>query len=159
MIIAGTGHRPKYCPCKYQDPHPWLDDLRRRLKHSLWAIKPEAVITGMAIGWDTWLAQEALILSIPVHAYVPFKDQGSNWPVAPRKEYERILGESAIIKYISEDYYPNVFFERDRAMVADCDEMFSLLNPEATRGGAFYTVDYAKKQNKKITNFWSTYRD
>ena len=31
LVIAATGHRPKYCPCKYKENHPWLDDLKNRL--------------------------------------------------------------------------------------------------------------------------------
>jgi len=32
MIICGTGHRPKFCPCKYKDVHPWLDKLKGDIK-------------------------------------------------------------------------------------------------------------------------------
>lgn len=80
MIIAGTGHRPKYCPCKYNDSHEWLVKLKADLAETLKKNKPEAVIGGMAIGWDTWLVQVALELKIPVYAYVPFREQGKKWP-------------------------------------------------------------------------------
>jgi hypothetical protein len=39
-------------------------------------------------------------------------------------------------------------------MVDDSDEVFALLSPEATAGGTFFTVKYAEKQNKPVTNFW-----
>jgi len=154
MIIAGTGHRPKFCPCKYKENHPWLLDLKDRLALSMLANKVTHVISGMAIGWDTWLAQVALELEIPVWAYVPFKGQGGNWPSSSRKEYERILANSEIVTFLADEYDKDVFLARDRAMVLDCDEVFSLLNPEAKSGGTYYTVQYAKKQDRPITNFW-----
>lgn len=84
MIIAGTGHRPKYCPCKYDENHPWLFDLKERLgiylgiwKNTLLNKEKLIVRSGMAIGWDTWLAEEALVMDIEVHCFVPFKGQGS----------------------------------------------------------------------------------
>lgn len=154
MIVAGTGHRPKFCPCKYDHGHPWLRTLKLNLAKALRDLDVKTVISGMAIGWDTWLAQAALDLEIPVHAYVPFPEQGKTWPTDSRKEYERILNLSDLVIYISNSYSDEAFLKRDRAMVDDCDQVFSLLNPEANSGGTFYTVKYAEKNNKPITNFW-----
>lgn len=153
MIIAGTGHRPKYCPCKYKDPHPWLTELRASI-HNAFSSDITAVISGMAIGWDTWLAQEALNAGIPVHAYVPFKGQGSKWPTASRNEYERILSLSDKVIYCAEEYDRGVFLLRDRMMVDAADQMWALLNPAAESGGTHYTVKFAESQGVSVTNFW-----
>lgn len=157
MIIAGTGHRPQYCPCKFDESHPWLEDLKMRVSEWLDRHQPTAVISGMAIGWDTWLAQVAQAKGIPVWAYVPFKNQGSKWPPPARLAYNEILRKSEIVTYLSDEYYPDVFLARDRAMVEDADYIYSLLNPEAKSGGTYYTVQYAKKQNKTGKNFWRDY--
>jgi uncharacterized phage-like protein YoqJ len=154
MIIAGTGHRPKYCPCKYNENHPWLLNLRKSLYEELKNSSFNTIIVGMAIGFDTWLAQEALKLGMNVHAYIPFKGQGCAWLPSSKIEYERILSLCKEVKYISEEYSNDAFFKRDKAMINDCDHVYSLLNPEITSGGTFYTVQYAKKNNKTITNFW-----
>lgn len=155
MIVCGTGHRPRFCPCKYKENHPWLLELREKISLQLSTENNiKAIISGMAIGWDTWLAQEALKLKIPVWAYVPFKSQGSQWPTSSKKEYERILSLSEKVLYISEEYSNEAFLKRDRAMVDNSDHVYSLLNPESTSGGTFYTVQYAKGKNKPITNFW-----
>lgn len=158
MIIAGTGHRPKFCPCKYNEKHPWLLQLREEISYKLnWQNHEggiDAVVSGTAIGYDTWLAQEALKLKIPVWSYIPFKEQGSTWPSSSKKEYERILSLSEKVIYISEEYSNTAFFKRDRAMVDVSDLVYSLLNPESTSGGTYYTVQYAKSKNKSITNFW-----
>lgn len=155
MIIAGTGHRPKFCPCKYKENHPWLVALKDDLMLIFLQQRPTAVITGMAIGWDTWLAQVALEMGYPVWAYVPFRGQGENWPSSSRNEYKRILEASEKVLYISDEYHNDAFLKRDRAMVDDCDEVFALWNPEAQSGGTYYTVKYAEKNGKPITNFWS----
>lgn len=155
MIIAGTGHRPKYLPCKYNDKHPWLLLLKEKLRIELTKLSPEAVISGMAIGWDTWLAQCALELNVPVWAYVPFPEQGSTWPTKSKKEYQNIIDKSAIVLYTSDSYNKECFFTRDRKMMEDCDHVFSLLDPNIKSGGTYYTVQYAKKLKLPITNFWS----
>lgn len=152
MIIAGTGHRPKYCPCKYKDSHPWLSELKRDLRESIQEAK--TIITGMALGWDIWLAQVALENKIPIHCYIPFRGQEFSWPTSNRKEYQRIFGLAEKVVYISEQYYKECYLERDRAMVDDCDKVYSLLNPEVDSGGTYYTVQYAKSKNLEIKNFW-----
>jgi uncharacterized phage-like protein YoqJ len=152
MIVAGTGHRPKYCPCKYKDPHPWLSELKRDLRESISEAK--TIITGMALGWDIWLAQVALQHKIPIHCYIPFKGQEFSWPKSSRKEYQRIIGLAEKVVYISEQYYKECFLERDRAMIDNCNKVYSLLNPEVDSGGTYYTVQYAKSKNLEIKNFW-----
>jgi hypothetical protein len=76
MIIAGTGHRPQFCPCGFDENHIWLTRLKYKLAFKLGVKNPTAIVSGMAIGWDTWLAEMAIDLGIPLHAYVPFKGAG-----------------------------------------------------------------------------------
>lgn len=154
MIVAGTGHRPKFCPCKYKFNHPWLIELKKTLRQKLLEFNVRTVISGVAIGWDTWIAEEALSLEIPVHAYVPFKGQHLKWTSDSREKYESILEASEKIIYVNEEYRPDAFFQRDREMVDNCEHVFALLNPEFNSGGTFYTVNYAKENKKPVTNFW-----
>lgn len=154
MIIAGTGHRPQFCPCGFTDPHPWIDNIKGEMAFKLGMLDATMVISGAALGFDTWLAELALHLEIPLHMYVPFKTQGSNWPAAARKRYDSILERATVIRYVSEDYSKVAFLKRDRAMVDAADHIFSLLNPLADSGGTYYTVEYAKEKNKPVTNFW-----
>jgi uncharacterized phage-like protein YoqJ len=156
MIVAGTGHRPKFCPCKYKNNHPWLNQLKENLRQKLISDQVSTIISGMAIGWDTWIAQVAIDMGLPVHAYVPFRDQGSQWPSDSLNEYKRILGASEKVIFISEEYSNEAFLKRDRAMVDNCDHVYSLLDPACTSGGTFYTVAYAKSKNIPVTNFWYT---
>lgn len=158
LIIAGTGHRPKYCPCKYNEKHPWLVDLKRRLYADLdvgWNSQQiEYVISGMAIGFDTWLAEVCLDIGIPVHAYVPFKGQESKWIPSAIEHYNNILSKCENIVYIANSYSNKAFLDRNKAMVDKCDILFALADPYNLDSGTAHTVEYAKKQNKEIENYW-----
>lgn len=153
-IFCGSGHRPQFCPCKFDENHKWLLGLKEDLKSYLLTEKPKAVITGGAIGMDTWLAEATLDLEIPLHLYIPFRGQGKNWPKESQKKYEDILNRATVVKYISETYSKYAFLQRDEAMVNDCDVVLALLNPEANSGGTYYTVNYAKNNSKQVINFW-----
>lgn len=154
MILAGTGHRPKYLPCKYKENHPWLDSLKVRIREKLIELEPEAVISGVAIGFDTWLAQVALELKIPLWCYIPFPEQGTKWPSESRKIYKELLDKCERSVILSPSYSTDCFFVRDRAMVDKADKIIALWNPELLSGGTYYTVEYTKKQNKEVINLY-----
>lgn len=156
MIVAGTGHRPKFLPCLYNENHPWLLELKGKTKNTLELLKVENVITGCALGWDTWLAEVAMELGIKVHCYVPFRGQGGNWPASSKARLDKIIENCHVLLYLSKDYTKDCFLKRDRAMVEDADLMLALWNPEITSGGTYYTVQYAKKQGKKVFNLWNS---
>ena len=154
MIIAGTGHRPAFCPCKYDESHEWFVSVRSTLVECLQAFKDETkyVISGVAIGWDTWLAEAALEVGVPVHAYAPFRDQGKKWPPSSQKRYRNILDKADKVLYISEEYSNEAFLKRDRAMVDAATQVYALLNPVVEKGGTFYTVNYAKRNKTPVTS-------
>ena len=154
MIIAATGHRPKWLPCKYDERHPWLTALKHDLLNSLIEDKPEYIISGMALGWDTWFAKAGLHLEIPVHCYVPFKEQGKNWPKQSRDVYLSIIERAAKTVYTSEEYTRDCFEIRDRAMVDCADKVYALYNEEMYKSGTGMTVRYAEKMSVPITHFW-----
>ncbi len=153
-IVFGTGHRPKFFPCGYNEEMPWAVSIKAELKQRLQAVKPDCVISGMAIGWDTWLAEEAIKLRIPVHAYVPFHGQGGKWPKESQKRYQCILDKAEKVHIISDTYNPDCFIKRDEAMVNNGDIGFILWNPQAKTGGTYYTKCYAEKKRKPLINFW-----
>lgn len=170
MILAGTGHRPKYCPCKYDDNHPWLSALRGRIANVLKVNNISMVITGMAIGFDTWLAEEAMKQGLEIHAYIPFEGQSRTWPTKSKLKYQEIIKYSSQVNFFEEEittipidnkekvksfeYMKKCFLLRDKAMIDNADLVISLLDPKINHGGTFYTVNYAKKNNKPIINVW-----
>lgn len=87
-IICGTGHRPQK-----------LDGFGHKAQHMLvnlaedWLAdnKPDRVISGGALGWDTALALAALKCGIYLTVAVPFVGQESKWPSESQEIYRGIL--------------------------------------------------------------------
>lgn len=154
LVISATGHRPKYFPCKYDETHEWYLNLVKDVEFRLTQLKPSAIISGMAIGFDMLFAEAGLNLGIPVHAYIPYKAQGENWPAKTYKRYLDILNTSDAVFICSKEYHKHCFFKRDELMIDHSSVVFSLLNPLAKSGGTFYTKQYAIKQEKEIIEFW-----
>lgn len=154
MIICGTGHRPQFCPCGFDNKHQWLKDLKNDLATALIVNNANKIIAGGAIGWDTWLAEVAVELNIPLHLYLPFRGQELRWPKESQEKYHELIDKAVEVRYIEPYYSSTAFHRRDRAMVDDSDKVFSLLNPEASTGGTYYTVQYAKRLDKQVINFW-----
>ena len=154
MIYAATGHRPQFLPCKFNESDPWLIDLKTRLLDWMQFNNPDKVISGMALGWDMWVADAALQLGIPFDAYVPFPGQPTRWADSSIKHYNYLLSKAAKVKTISKYYSNRAFTLRDEAMVNDATGVVALLSPKMKSGGTFYTVNYAKKNGKNIINFW-----
>ena len=156
MIYAGTGHRPQFLPCRFNETHAWLirclTDLNEWLTANVDNI--EYIITGGAIGWDTWLAEHCHKLCIPFKVYVPFKEQGKNWPHAAQTRYEEMLSYAKEIIYITELYSKSAFLVRDQRMVDDAETILALWNPSHKSGGTYHTMCYAETKGKPIINFW-----
>lgn len=153
MIVAGTGHRPKYLPCKYDENHKWLRGLKTNLEFWLEFNRPELVISGGAIGWDMWLAETAIAKGIDVELYLPFKGTGSTWPKSSKRRLERILDTSKAT-YYSESYHDDCFKLRDVAMVDNCDILLACWSG-VKYGGTYQTIKYAEKVNREIINFFT----
>lgn len=151
MIVAATGHRPKSLPTGYD-----LAPLIAIVKPWLASRKPDAVISGMALGWDQAVAIAALDLGIPVRAYVPFVGQADAWPARSNYEYQQILLKCESVRIVSPGGYEIWKMQtRNEAMVDDCDLLLALWNGE--KGGTGNCVRYAEKQGKPIENVWEIY--
>jgi len=154
MIVTGSGHRCSYFPGKYDEKHPWAVDLKERLSNWIFENKPSLIISGMALGYDTFLAEEAVRQKIPFDAYVPFPSQSSNWPQSSKARYLNLLGYARETIVTSDKYSNAAFLERDCQMVDACDLILALLDPKVSKGGTYHTVSYARKKNKEVINLW-----
>ena len=140
MILAATGHRKTN-----------FDKARENLKHFLDTNNKaiEAGISGMALGWDTIFARACLYYKIPLLCYIPYKDQ------KPTSEYyDEILSGANKIIYCADSYYKDCFLDRDKLMVDDSGLIIACWDINIKKGGTYYTINYAKKQNKLVFNLW-----
>jgi uncharacterized phage-like protein YoqJ len=154
LIVAGTGHRPKSLPCLYDENHQWAVTVKNNLNNWLVENKPTVVISGMAIGWDTWLAEAALSNDIELHCYIPFDGQEDRWSKKDQHRYHNIIKQAAFVKYPPPSNVKQSYLDRNIMMVKEADTVLALFNILQITGGTAHAISYANQLNKKIVNFW-----
>lgn len=155
MIVAGTGHRPEKLG-------GFSRDIQRRLVDLACAIiekhEPELVISGMALGWDTALAEAAILCGRQFAAAIPFSGQELKWSEDDQLRYNCLIEHELCksIKIVCEGgYAPWKMQKRNEWICDNCDVLWALWNK--TDGGTANCVRYAQKVKKPILNFWSSW--
>jgi uncharacterized phage-like protein YoqJ len=155
MILCGTGHRPE--KIGGYNPTVYAKLVKLAEKHLL-LLKPERVISGMALGWDQALADATNNLKLPLIVAIPFQGQESVWPEASRDKYFSILDKATDVVYVSEPGYSVEKMQtRNRWMVDQSDLILAIWN--GSKGGTYNCIQYAKKQHKEIINVWEEFRE
>lgn len=150
MIICFTGHRPNKLPGGYNVPNKYYIALCSIAKKYLLQLKPEKCISGMAQGWDIWMANLCINMKIPLIAAVPCQGQEKMWPEKSQKIYRRLLEKSTEVVMVHDGpYSAKTMLDRDEWMVDRADKVLALYNGD-TFGGTYHTVKYARKQNKDL---------
>jgi uncharacterized phage-like protein YoqJ len=148
MIVAFTGHRPDKLG-GYKLPNDIYIKVCREIDKALKELKPEKVITGMALGVDQWAAMIAYKLGIPFLAAIPFENQESKWPEKSQKTYRVLRKLAAEEVIISEGSYSiDKMQTRNVWMVDNCEKLIAVW--DGTKGGTGNCVEYAKSLNKDI---------
>lgn len=110
-------------------------------------------ISGMALGADLDFAEIVLKLRkhypVTLECAIPCPDQTLMWNGADKLRYESILKSADKINLISERYTPDCMLKRNRYMVDKNEVLIAVFNG-VERGGTWYTINYAKKNNKQI---------
>lgn len=158
MIYAFTGHRPQRLGIGYSKEDSKL--LYRFAREFLAEHRPEAAISGFALGWDQAVAHASIHEQIPVIAAVPFEGQESRWPQASQERYRILLKHASEIHVLSPGpYTPDAMLLRDRWMVDRVDRsglVVSLFDGER-RGGTWHTVQYAHQRKKQVHQLWAAW--
>lgn len=148
MIIAGTGHRPPKIG-GYKLPNPTYNKICQEIEKILLKLKPEKVISGMALGFDMWLANVAYKLGIPFLAAIPFEGQEKAWPASSQKTYHALLNKAVEKVIVCEGGYSSYKMQiRNEWMVDHCDTLIAVW--DETPGGTGNCVKYAQSIEKKI---------
>lgn len=154
MIISGTGHRPDKLGGYDVETQLRLYTLAF---NNLSVFKPEKVITGMALGWDTALAVACSDLKIPFIAAVPFRGQHLKWNLDLQDRYNIMLLEASEVVYVSDEgYAPYKFQLRNMWMVDNSELVLALWNGDE-EGGTYNCIQYALDKNKPIVNLYDEY--
>lgn len=148
MIVAFTGHRPDKLG-GYEIPNPTYLHIYNQIEKALINLKPEKVITGMALGIDQWAAIIAYRLKIPYLSAIPFENQECKWPEDSQKTF-RILRKLASEEVIVSEgaYAASKMQVRNEWMVNNCDVLIAIW--DGSKGGTGNCIEYAKSIGKKI---------
>lgn len=140
MIVAGTGHRPdKLGGYHRAAADPWIAEAEVMLI----LLSPEKVISGLALGWDTYLALAAIRLGIPLVGAIPFNGQESRWPPESQSVFWWINERAAeLVVVCGGGYAPYKMQKRNEWMVDHCDFLLSCWN--GTPGGTANCLAYAR---------------
>jgi uncharacterized phage-like protein YoqJ len=148
MIVAFTGHRPDKLG-GYKLPNDTYIRVCKKIDAALKELKPEKIITGMALGVDQWAAMIAHKLNIPYLAAIPFEGQENAWPAHSQATFRLLRKLAAEEKIICEGgYSPDKMQVRNIWMVDNCDVLIAVW--DGTKGGTGNCVEYAKSINKEI---------
>jgi uncharacterized phage-like protein YoqJ len=153
LILAGTGHRPDKLGGYGAAVSARLVDLARA---ALLKYRPDEVVSGMALGWDTALALAALELGIPLTAAVPFEGQETKWRPEQQELFRAILARATSVVVVSPGGYAVWKMQvRNEWMVDRATGVLALWN--GTSGGTANCVEYARTRKVKIVNLWNAW--
>lgn len=151
MILAATGHRP---PALLGYSDEAFDRYVAIAEHAILDHMPEAVISGMAQGWDMAVATAAVDLGFPLHAYLPFEGFDRRWYPRDRRRYKELTDKAKEIVVVEKGKYaPWKLQARNVALVNACDCLAALWNGKE-HGGTWNCLKYATKRGKPWANYW-----
>lgn len=148
MIIALTGHRSEDCESETV--------VRRRVRQAL-SNTPEpveAVICGMANGFDLWAGSEVNSMLIPLWAARPWKTHSPRNGDA-RLYIDILANAERVIDVDESDKYagPWVYHKRNEWMVDNATHVMAYWSGKES-GGTFACISYARKVGKPIRNIY-----
>lgn len=149
-----TGHRPEKLTLDEKAAKGLLENAIRKVV----ADGYKTFISGMARGIDIWAAQIVLRIKeegndIHLICACPFESFEKSWARQWQVEYQSILKEADIVKYISPSYNRSCFQVRNQWMVDHANLVLAFFNGEP--GGTLNTIRYAEKKNVKVINLLS----
>lgn len=156
-VLGVSGHRPQRLGGYSDRAFELL--VAVAIEHIV-RIRPDQVITGMALGWDQAIAEACIRRHIPFWAAVPFKGQDSQWPAHSQRQYARLLTHAQGFTLLSEDgYSPDKLLTRNKWIVDRSNQMLVCWDGiEDNRGGTFHAVRLTRQQNKPIVNAYSDWQ-
>lgn len=146
MIVSFTGHRKifgQYFPHKVWNPV--CEEIIRVLKE----VKPELILSGMALGADSVACEAANALGIPYKAIIPFAGQENAWPLKSRVRYQKYLASAKEVVIVSGGGYSAWKMEtRNHYLVDNCNLLIGCY--DGSSGGTANCLEYARQKQKQI---------
>jgi len=106
------------------------------------------VITGMALGFDTIVADVCLELGVPFTAAIPFDKQEECWSLEQQDHYWDLLRKAKHREYVSTGpYHPAKYQKRNEWIVDNCELLLACWN--GSSGGTANCVRYAERVGRQ----------
>ena len=145
-----TGHRVISKELLYTMPHMLNSCIRKQINDGF-----ADFITGGALGFDTYAAQEIIKLraefpQIRLILALPCPEQADKWNKSQIALYKKIIVNADVVYYVSEKYDSGCMMRRNKFMVDNSQRCIFYI--ERNSGGTYKTVEYAMEQNKKLYN-------
>ena len=156
MNIAGIGHAPTQLISNHNLAYSEevLTLLYRLARKELAASKPDQVISGAALGWDTALALAGFSLEIPVILAIPFDGQEESWPPAARIRYRKMLEKAEDAHFLNDaPYEPEKIQARNEWMVDHADLILALWDGRKL-GDVWNCISSAQFRLRPVKNLW-----
>lgn len=152
-----TGHRPKGFPYQYgidkQKHNAYVRTLENKIELAITEYGIKYFISGMAIGVDIDFAEIIIKLRkkypIMLECAIPCPNQTYKWNNNDKLRYEKIIKQADKVTLVSERYTPECMLKRNQYMVDKSELVIAVFNG-IKKGGTWYTINYAKKENKVI---------
>jgi uncharacterized phage-like protein YoqJ len=165
MIICGTGHRPQKLQENWgQYNSLTLPRLTALAKNYFTIKKPNVIISGMALGWDTAIALAALELGIELHCYVPFDGCHIRWTKDSQNTFQKILEQGQVFYPEGEECFrERSFKEVSRLLMSRNTDMLNVSNAVVAlwngdnSGGTADAIKKAKALNIPVDNLWNSW--
>lgn len=148
LFVGVTGHR--------NINNSDYESIKFLLKNTLNEIKPNFVITGMAIGFDQLVAETCVEENIKFIAAIPFLGQEKIWPKHIQTIYKNFLKMAHEIKIVCEGSYEPYKMQKRNEWIVDNSQILIAYfdNNYKKFSGTKNCVVYANKQKKDIINLY-----
>ena len=153
MILSITGHRPDKLPDKQTGYriNPCNTFVRNELRKHILEIKPEKLLSGVALGIDTIAAEICIELGVKWDAIVPFKGQENYWPLEARERYHKLITAADQVVIVNPGGFASWKMQtRNQYLVDHSSKLLAVFIPTERKGGTFNCIQYANKQKKEI---------
>lgn len=161
-ICCITGNRVKGFPWQYDyDPaniydYTFQSQISRFIEKMITEEGYNYFICGGALGVDITFALEVISLrdfhypNIQLEIAVPCPKQDKKWGETEKSLYREVIQLADTVTLVSDHYNDFCFHKRNEYMVNKSNHVFVVWNGE-TKGGTYYTYQYAKRKGKEIT--------
>ncbi len=156
LTCCFTGHRPNKLPSGYRQDTDALAPLRMALRQAIVQAADNgyrSFLSGMALGVDTWAAEEVLALreagrEVRLIAALPCPGQDSRWTATDRDRYREMLERADEVHTLSDRYTPFCMGARNLWMTEQSSLLIAVF--DGSVGGTANTVAHARRQGLHI---------